>query len=44
MYVDCCVFRDGIHYPGQFCPHNRIEDETGIVYPTGWTCQLEDWG
>lgn len=33
MYVDYCVFEDGEHYPGRYCPHDDIEDEL----TPGWT-------
>ncbi len=31
MHVDVCYFHEGVHYPGEHCPH---EDEE---YPPGWT-------
>lgn len=41
-YIDVCRFVDGVHYPGYFCVHERFEDETGLVYPDGWTVQQEN--
>lgn len=31
MAVDICYFVDGVHYPGEWCPHDSEE------YPLGWT-------
>lgn len=31
MHVDICYFLDGVHYPGELCPHDNEE------YPLGWT-------
>lgn len=42
IYINFCVYRDGIHYPGLDCPHDVEEDETGLVYPIGWTTQQEN--
>lgn len=40
MFVDKCVFIDGVHtYAGPDCPHGRETDEYGEVLPAGWTVQ-----
>lgn len=44
MHVDACIFIDGKHaYAGKYCPHDAYEDESGPIYPEGWTTQQEDW-
>lgn len=41
--TDFCVFHDGVHYSGRFCPHGRTEDELGPVQPAGWTAQQANY-
>lgn len=38
-YIDSCYNYDGVHYPGEFCPHYEEEDEQGPILPPGWTVQ-----
>lgn len=37
--VGRCIFQDGMHWPGQDCPHGNTHDETGEVPTPGWTAQ-----
>jgi hypothetical protein len=37
IYVDWCVFKDGVHYPGIDCPHGQQIDELGYIHEPGWT-------
>lgn len=37
IYADYCVFHEGEHYPGRYCPHDDEVDEMGPVMPPGWT-------
>lgn len=39
MFVERCVFYDGVHYGPEGCAHERTEDELGPVMPDGWTVQ-----
>ncbi|APC46423.1 hypothetical protein HWB05_gp160 [Streptomyces phage BRock] len=39
MQVDTCWFHEGVHYPGEECPHETVTGEPGQEYPDGWTVQ-----
>jgi hypothetical protein len=40
MYVDRCIFIDGVHVRSAMdCPHEKPQDEMGPVVETDWTPQ-----
>lgn len=39
MQVDTCWNHEGVHYPGEECPHETVTVEPGQDYPDGWTVQ-----